>query len=99
MVKLKGAIVVDSDRCKGCSLCVVACPKKCISIIWSLLFEWVFLCPLYILIISIVEKKVNVHGYPFVAPNSNAEDCIGCASCGMVCPDGCITVYKKKVEE
>ena len=78
MVKLKGAIVVDSDRCKCCSLCVVACPKKCISI---------------------VEKKVNIHGYPFVAPNSNAEDCIGCASCGMVCPDGCITVYKKKVEE
>ena len=28
-----------------------------ISGVWSLLFEWVFLCPLYILIISIVEKK------------------------------------------
>ncbi|MCI6102848.1 MAG: ferredoxin, partial [Bacteroidales bacterium] len=27
------------------------------------------------------------------------DDCIGCASCGIVCPDGCITVYKKKMED
>jgi 2-oxoglutarate ferredoxin oxidoreductase subunit delta len=26
MAKMKGAIVVNTDRCKGCSLCVVACP-------------------------------------------------------------------------
>ena len=26
MAKLKGAIVVDTERCKGCNLCVVACP-------------------------------------------------------------------------
>ncbi len=23
---MRGAIVVDTERCKGCSLCVVACP-------------------------------------------------------------------------
>ncbi len=27
MGKIKGAIVVNTDRCKGCALCVVACPK------------------------------------------------------------------------
>ena len=26
MAKIKGATVVDTERCKGCNLCVVACP-------------------------------------------------------------------------
>ncbi|MBQ7940909.1 MAG: 4Fe-4S binding protein [Muribaculaceae bacterium] len=26
MAKIKGAVVVDVERCKGCNLCVVACP-------------------------------------------------------------------------
>ena len=26
MAKMKGAIVVNTERCKGCRLCVVACP-------------------------------------------------------------------------
>jgi 2-oxoglutarate ferredoxin oxidoreductase subunit delta len=32
MGKIKGAIVVNTDRCKGCSLCVVACPKDVITL-------------------------------------------------------------------
>ena len=32
MAKFRGAIVVDNERCKGCSLCVVACPGKVISL-------------------------------------------------------------------
>jgi len=32
MGKIIGAIVVDTDRCKGCSLCVVACPKGVIAL-------------------------------------------------------------------
>lgn len=27
MAKLKGAVIVDTERCKGCNLCVVACPQ------------------------------------------------------------------------
>ena len=26
----------------------------------------------------------------------NADACVGCTSCAIVCPDGCITVYRKK---
>jgi 2-oxoglutarate ferredoxin oxidoreductase subunit delta len=26
MAKFKGAVVVNTERCKGCDLCVVACP-------------------------------------------------------------------------
>jgi len=30
MVKLQGAIVVDIESCKGCELCVEACPTNVI---------------------------------------------------------------------
>ncbi|MBR1469477.1 MAG: 4Fe-4S binding protein [Prevotella sp.] len=32
MGKIKGAIVVNTDRCKGCQLCIVACPKGVIAL-------------------------------------------------------------------
>ncbi len=32
MGKIKGAIVVNTERCKGCSLCVVTCPKDVIAL-------------------------------------------------------------------
>lgn len=32
MAKVKGAISVDIDRCKGCNLCVVACPTSTLSL-------------------------------------------------------------------
>lgn len=76
MSKMKGAIVVNVERCKGCTLCAVACPKD---------------------VIALAERRVNTHGYPYVEP-VRADDCIGCAACGTVCPDGCITVYRVKVE-
>lgn len=75
MAKIKGMIVVDTARCKGCSLCMAACPSK---------------------VIEFSPKQVNAAGYPF-AVAVRPDDCIGCASCGIVCPDGCITVYRKRV--
>ncbi len=35
MSKIVGAIVVDEARCKGCNLCVVACPTKTLSLTTS----------------------------------------------------------------
>ena len=32
MAKIKGAIVVDTERCKGCNLCVVARPLHVIAL-------------------------------------------------------------------
>ncbi|NCO54200.1 MAG: ferredoxin [Bacteroidetes bacterium CG02_land_8_20_14_3_00_31_25] len=32
MAKVKGAIVIDIERCKGCSVCIPACPQDVIQI-------------------------------------------------------------------
>lgn len=31
MAKVKGTIVVDTERCKGCEICVVSCPTHVIE--------------------------------------------------------------------
>jgi 2-oxoglutarate ferredoxin oxidoreductase subunit delta len=75
MAKIKGAVVINTGRCKGCNLCAVACPANVLAL----------------------GKQVNAKGYNYVQA-VQPDDCIGCANCGQVCPDGCITVYKKKFE-
>ncbi len=32
MAKIQGAVVVNEERCKGCNLCVVACPVGVLSL-------------------------------------------------------------------
>lgn len=32
MAKFKGSIVVDKEKCKGCEVCVVACPTGVIGL-------------------------------------------------------------------
>lgn len=32
MAKIKGAVVVNTERCKGCNLCVVSCPTDTLSL-------------------------------------------------------------------
>jgi len=32
MAKFKGYVAVDTDRCKGCDLCVVSCPTTVLEL-------------------------------------------------------------------
>jgi 2-oxoglutarate ferredoxin oxidoreductase subunit delta len=75
MAKVRGAIVVDIEKCKGCEVCLGSCLQKVIG----------------------MSSDVNGKGYHF-AYMVNADDCTGCANCGIVCPDGVISVYRKKFE-
>lgn len=75
MAKIKGTILVDKERCKGCGVCVAACPFNVLAL----------------------SVEVNSKGYP-VAHMATPDACTGCASCGISCPDACITVYRQKFE-
>ncbi|MCC8173654.1 MAG: 4Fe-4S binding protein, partial [Odoribacter sp.] len=44
-----------------------------------------------------LNNDVNGKGYHY-AYMANPDACIGCASCGLVCPDSVISVYKINVE-
>lgn len=74
MAKVKGAVVVDMEGCKGCGLCVEACADNVLAL----------------------NKEVNSRGYHY-SYMENPEACIGCANCGVVCPDTCITIYRVRV--
>ncbi|MDO4725711.1 MAG: 4Fe-4S binding protein [Porphyromonadaceae bacterium] len=32
MAKIKGTVVVDTERCKGCDLCVQSCPQSVLEL-------------------------------------------------------------------
>ncbi len=73
MSKIQGTVIIDEERCKGCDLCVAACPAD---------------------VLALQLNEVNNRGYHY-AYMSNVVACVGCANCAIVCPDGCIEVYRK----
>lgn len=50
----------------------------------------VYECPAHTLRLS---EGVNLRGYRH-SEQIRPDHCIGCASCALICPDGCITVYR-----
>ncbi|MDR1855949.1 MAG: ferredoxin family protein [Desulfovibrio sp.] len=62
-------VVFLEERCKGCRLCVEACPADALR----------------------PSGRFNRHGYEVV---EQVGECTGCASCGIMCPDVAIRVFR-----
>ena len=52
------------------------------------------------MVIAVIGQNAKNKKKPTTtSPQEVLEDtCIGCASCATVCPDGCISVYKVKIQ-
>ena len=56
----------------------------------------VSVCPVRILFIN--KEEINLKGY-YTSAISDQSKCIACGNCGVMCPDGAITVNLIEKEE
>lgn len=76
-----GVAIIDAELCRGCGLCVSACPKKIISVV-SYKKQTVVRC-------SNTDKGAQ-------AKKVCKSACIGCKKCEKVCEAGAVTVANFK---
>ena len=82
-VRMAGKIIIDTERCKGCGLCVIVCPNKGIVISKQ----------------SNKNGYFPAQSVPSVAERAKNTDCTGCAMCAIVCPDAVIEVYRDEPDK
>ncbi len=80
---MKGRIEIDKERCKGCGLCIMVCPKHNIEVSEELNTKGYYPA-------SFKEAEGDAD------PKS---ECTGCAMCAITCPDIAIEVYRQSKEE
>ena len=85
-IQMAGKIVIDTERCKGCGLCVVVCPNNCIVISKKSNKNGYF-----------PAQPVPADRRPVESGVEGATntDCTGCAVCAVICPDVVIEVYRE----
>jgi 2-oxoglutarate ferredoxin oxidoreductase subunit delta len=74
----RGKVEIDRELCKGCLLCIRACPVKVLEADTEPNASG-----------SYPSKPVDVD-----KSGSPGNPCIACGNCYEVCPDVCITVYE-----
>jgi 2-oxoglutarate ferredoxin oxidoreductase subunit delta len=77
---VKGRIEINRERCKGCGLCILVCPKKKVEISPKLNTKGYY--PACFLEEDVVEN--------------DKIECTGCAMCAVMCPDVAIEVYREE---
>ena len=79
----KGKVVINREMCKGCYLCIRACPVKVLEKDTELN--------------STGTYPVKWTGSEIVGNNSVGNNqCIACGNCYEVCPDVCIEIFEKE---
>jgi 2-oxoglutarate ferredoxin oxidoreductase subunit delta len=79
-VTLAGRIEIDKERCKGCHICVLFCPRKCIVVAEELNRKGY----------QPVEFQKDSQ------TQEVKKGCTGCAICALVCPEIAIEVYRDR---
>jgi 2-oxoglutarate ferredoxin oxidoreductase subunit delta len=84
---MAGKIIINTERCKGCGLCVTVCPKGGITISKQSNKSGYFPAQ------SVPSEARGEQGR--IVDGANNLDCTGCAVCAIICPDAAIEVYRE----
>jgi len=76
---IDGVAKVDVDKCVGCGMCMIACPRKVIGMV-EYGTDVIIAC--------------NSNAKGAVTARSCTAGCIGCGLCKKICPNGAITIDK-----
>jgi 2-oxoglutarate ferredoxin oxidoreductase subunit delta len=79
---VRGTIVVNELLCKGCELCVGACPQDVMQLAERLNTG------------GYHPAELKAQG----AASGAASGCTGCGICAIVCPEAAITVYRETLQ-
>ncbi len=82
----RGTVQIDSQRCKGCGLCIAACPQHVLAFSPDLNAQGYH--P-----ITLIEPMGRLAALPV----DGVRGCTGCALCALVCPDTVFQVYREIV--
>lgn len=80
---MKGRIKINRERCKGCGLCIMVCPKKRIQTSEELNATGYYPA-------QFQEENVK---------EIERIQCTGCALCAVTCPDVAIEVYRQTKDD
>jgi len=84
---MAGKIIINTERCKGCGLCVQVCPKG--GIVISKQSNKTGYFPAQpVPSVARSERSRTVEG-------ASNTDCTGCCLCAIICPEAIIEVYQE----
>jgi 2-oxoglutarate ferredoxin oxidoreductase subunit delta len=78
-----GTVQIDVQHCKGCGLCIAACPAQVLQFSTQLNAQGYH-------IVELSSREAH-------DGRAGTGGCTGCALCALVCPDLVFTVYREPV--